>query len=84
MTQSDEVRSFVGSRYIESARSSGKTEVEVRVGEVHQALGYKNRLPLVCAALGTELFEQQYRVQRLSIEGPLNGSTTLFVFKVLP
>jgi len=80
----DEIRAYVDSNYVQPARRSGQSRFEVVVGEVHTVLGYKNRLPAVCAALGTERFEQESRVRRVSIEGPLNGSTTLFTFELLP
>jgi hypothetical protein len=45
---------------------------------------YRNRLPLVCAALGASLFQDQARVRRLGIDGPMNGANTVFRFEVLP
>jgi len=67
---SDNVRAHCGRTIIEPARKALRREVEIRVGDVHDALGYKNRFPLVCAALGAAVFEDQYRVRRLSIKGP--------------
>lgn len=83
MSHSDSVREYVGAHFVEPARYRGDTEVTIRSGDVHEALGFKNRLPLVCSALGTQVFEDQYRLKRLSIEGPLNGSSTVFRFKLL-
>jgi len=83
MSHADDVRSYVNSHYIEPARLRGDSRVEVLTGDVHQALGYRNRYPLVCSALGSLTFEKAYRVRRLSVEGPLNGASTLFRFEVL-
>jgi hypothetical protein len=42
----------------------------IRAGEVHRALDCRNRIPLVCAALGASVFEERYQVRRKSVEGP--------------
>jgi hypothetical protein len=84
MSYADEVRAHCGNSIVEPARARGEDEVSIRAGDVHQDLGYRNRLPLVCSALGAAIFEEQYRVRRIAVEGPLNGSNTLFRFSVLP
>lgn len=56
----------------------------MRVGGVHRAMGYKNRIPLVCSAIGSTLFEDMARVGRLSVDGPLASTTTVIRFEVLP
>jgi hypothetical protein len=84
MSHAEEVRAYCGKHYIEPARARGDKEIAVRAGDVHKEMGYKNRLPLVCSALGTRAFEETFRVSRKGIEGPLNGATTLFRFIVLP
>lgn len=84
MSHADVVRAHCGDKIIAPARAAGRTEVEIRAGDIHADLGYKNRLPLVCSALGAALFEKRYRVRRMAVEGPLNGSSTVFRFAVLP
>ncbi len=84
MSLADAVRAHCGTKIVEPARAAGRTEVEIRAGDVHGDLGYKNRLPLVCSALGAAIFEERYRVRRTAVEGPLNGSNTVFKFHVLP
>lgn len=83
VSHSDDVREYCGTHYVDQARGRGERSIAIRAGDVHAAMGYKNRLPLVCAALGAKLFEDQYRVRRTAIEGPTNGSTTTFRFEVL-
>ncbi len=80
MSYADEVRMYCAKNILEPARNRGEKEVAIRAGDVHRDLGYKNRLPLVCSALGAAVFEEQYRVRRLAVEGPLNGANTLFRF----
>ena len=82
MSLADDVRSYCSKHFVDPARSRGDKQVAIRAGDVHQALGYKNRLPLVCSALGAAVFESEYRVHRTAVEGPLNGSNTILRFDV--
>ena len=78
----DQVRAFCRDRYVEPARRRADYSVSIRAGDVHKELKLKNRLPLVCAALGATTFEQSLNLTRVSIYGPLNGSSTLFTFLI--
>lgn len=69
--------------YVEPARARGESTVAIRIGDVHSALGYKNRLPLVCSAIGAKTFEVGCRVERVGMDGPLNGANTTFTFRLL-
>ena len=83
MTHSDRVRAYCLEEYVEPARARGEESVEIRAGDVHRALEYHNRMPLVCSALGSLKFENEARVERVSIKGPLNGANTVFTFRIL-
>ena len=83
MTYADEVREYCRVNFIDLARARGDKLVTICVGDVHDALNYRNRLPLVCAALGTNLFEESLDLKRVSIEGPLNSTQTVFTFRLL-
>lgn len=83
MSGSDEIRAYCRSHYIEPVRARGDYSVTIRVGDVHRDLDLRNRLPQVSAALGTDLFEQECRLRRISIDGPINGSSALFTFLLL-
>ncbi len=82
MTFADKVREYCKINIVDPARSRGETAVRIRAGDVHTALGYKNRLPLVCAALGANVFEELAHVQRISLEGPTNGANAVFSFRL--
>ena len=84
MSHADDVRAYCERIYVAPARARGQNTISIRAGDVHEGMNYRNRFPLVCAALGADLFEQQARVRRLSVDGPLNGSNTVFQFEVLP
>jgi hypothetical protein len=45
-------------------------------------MGYKSRMPLVCAALGANKFEEVAGVERISITGPTNGANAIFTFQI--
>ncbi|MFH1086096.1 MAG: hypothetical protein V1772_10080 [Chloroflexota bacterium] len=83
MSGSDEIRAHCRSHYIEPAIARGDYSVTIRVGDVHRDLGLRDRMPQVSAALGTDLFEQECHLRRISIDGPVNGSSALFTFLLL-
>ena len=83
MSFADEVRQYCKDTYVDPARNGGEKAVTIRSGDVHSALNYKNRYPLVCSAIGSNLFEELCNVKRISVEGPLNGVSTLFMFEVI-
>jgi hypothetical protein len=78
----DDVRAYCERTFVSPARAKGETKISIRAGDVHEALKYRNRLPLVCSALGTKVFEEQARVYRTAVDGPLNGANTIFRFYV--
>jgi len=47
-------------------------------------MGYRNRLPLVCAAIRARKFEVLCCVERTGVEGPRTGANTKFTFRILP
>jgi hypothetical protein len=57
--------------------------VSIRAGDVHSALGFKNRLPLVCSSLGTKIFQDLCGIERTAVDGPLNGANATFTFRLL-
>ncbi len=83
MSHADDVRTYCGQKYIDPARLAGKTTIEIRSGDVHGAMNYKNRYPLLCSAIGAQIFESKYHLRRLAVDGPLNGANTLFRFQLL-
>ena len=82
MTHADDVRDYVFEHYIRPARERGEKSVVVRVGDVHSALRYTNRLPLVCAALGAMKFHDKHRLTLPKTDGPMQSTTTTFTFGI--
>ena len=83
MSLADDVRDYCKKFYVDPARDKGGEIVQIRSGDVHSALKYKNRYPLVCSAIGSNKFEELCNLKRLSVEGPLNGVSTLFTFELI-
>ena len=83
MSHSDDVRKYCKINYIETAREKGEKFVTIRAGDVHNALNFRNRYPLVCSAIGANLFQEISNVKRVLIDGPLNGANTEFTFELL-
>lgn len=82
MSLADDVRKYCKQTYVDPARNRGEKRITIRSGDVHLALNYANRYPLVCAAIGSNKFEELCGLKRLSVEGPLNGVNTLFTFRL--
>jgi len=83
MSFADDVRKYCKSIYVDPARNKGEKTVTICSGDVHSALKYRNRYPLVCSALGSNLFEEICSIKRIAVDGPLNGVSTLFIFKLI-
>lgn len=80
MSVANEIREHAFTKYIAPAFRSGKQQAEVAAGDVHRDLGLRNRMPLVCGALGALIFQQKYRLQLLKRSGPGQGSQATFLF----
>jgi 5-methylcytosine-specific restriction protein B len=83
MSYADDVRAYCKKTYVEPARAKGEKTVSIRSGDVHAALDYKNRYPLVCSAIGSNKFEEMCGIRRISIDGPINGVNTVFTFELM-
>lgn len=82
MSLSDDVRKYCKEIYVDPAKSRGEETISIRAGDVHRDLNYKNKHPLVCSAIGSNKFEIMCNIKRKSIDGPLNGVSTVFTFEL--
>jgi hypothetical protein len=76
MSDSDLIREHVAKRYLAEARRQSHTMFEVNVGAVHKALGLRNRVPLVCAALRSAKFLKENHLRLVAQTGPPSGLST--------
>ena len=81
-TMADEVRKLATDQYVLPARSACKRTVQINVGEVHKAMGYKSRVPLVATALGAMKFRNENNMELYRTGGPGQSTTTTYVFRL--
>src|SRR5216684_9128554 len=77
---SDAIRRHAYEKYVSAARRRKEKTVAINVGEVHRALTLNNRVPLVCAALGSKKFLTEHGLRLLSKTGPPSGQSTTVTF----
>jgi hypothetical protein len=77
---SDAIRRHAYEKYISAARRRKQKTVAINVGEVHRALALNNRVPLVCAALGSKKFLTEHGLRIVSKTGPPSGQSTTVTF----
>jgi hypothetical protein len=77
---SDAIRRHAYEKYISAARRRREKTVAINVGEVHRALALNNRVPLVCAALGSKKFLTEHGLRILAKTGPPSGQSTTVTF----
>ena len=82
MANSDAIRKHLIEHYVAPARQRGDFTVTVQVATTTRELGDETAIPAVSAVLGSEKFEQEARVRRLAVDGPIPGGRTLFVYKL--
>ena len=80
ISDSDLVRQHACEQYLAAARRRGDKTVTISVGAVHKALGLNNRVPLVCAALGSKKFLAENHLRLISKTGPPSGQSTTVTF----
>jgi len=80
ISDSDLVRRHASNEYISAARRRGDKTVSINVGTVHKALALNNRVPLVCAALGSKKFLTEHGLRIVSKTGPPSGQSTTVTF----
>jgi len=74
------IRRHAYEKYISVARRRREKILSINVGEVHRALALNNRVPLVCAALGSKKFLTEHGLRILSKTGPPSGQSTTVTF----
>jgi hypothetical protein len=77
---SDLIRLHASEVYVAAARRRGEGTISINVGAVHKALGLSNRVPLVCAALGSKKFLRENGLRLISKTGPPSGLSTTVTY----
>jgi len=76
----EEVREYALQHYIEPARAANAPSVHIRAGDIHKALNFHARLPLICSGLTAMSFRRAHNLRLLKIDGPGQSTTTTFTF----
>jgi hypothetical protein len=84
-SDSDLVRKHAVEIYLSAARRRGDKTFSVNVGAIHRALGLRNRVPLVCAALASRKFLAENNLRLVARTGPPSGQSTTvdFTYEIL-
>ncbi|MDF1513858.1 MAG: hypothetical protein P1S60_08625 [Anaerolineae bacterium] len=82
MSYADQVRLYALEAYIKPAREQGRSTVTFSAKALHKALGYRNRYPLVCAAIDAGKFLDYARVTLVQRSGPERSSTVEWTFAI--
>jgi hypothetical protein len=77
---SDAIRQHAYQKYVLDAHRRKEKLISINVGDVHREMGLSNRVPLVCAALGSKKFLTEYGLRVVSKSGPPSGQSTTVTF----
>ena len=77
---SDAVRRHAYQKYVVEAQRRKEKLISINVGDVHREMGLSNRVPLVCAALGSKKFLAEHGLRIVSKTGPPSGQSTTVTF----
>jgi len=84
MQTAEQIREFARIRYVEPARTSGASEVEVHAGTVHREMGVVNRMPAICSALDADRFRDECELTLVQRRGPRQSSSVVWLFTLEP
>jgi len=79
-SDSDAIRRHGYEKYVSVAHRRKQKNLAINVGEVHRALALNNRVPLVCAALGSKKFLTEHGLRIVSKTGTPSGQSTTVTF----
>lgn len=83
-TLAERIRRYALDQYVWPARQAQEQTVTIRVGDLHRELGLISRVPAVCSALKSALFERLAGVILMERTGPIQSTTTQFRYRLEP
>jgi hypothetical protein len=86
VSSSDAVRRHAYEKYVLEALRRKEKLISINVGDVHREMGLSNRVPLVCAALGSKKFLKEHGLRIVSKNGPPSGQSTTvtYLYEMVP
>ena len=82
LTLAERIRRYALDHYVEPARQARERAVTIRASDVHRGMGLTSRVPAVCGALGSALFQRFAGVTLLERLGPVQSTTTQFRYRL--
>jgi hypothetical protein len=82
ISQSDEIRKYAKTHFVIPARKKGEKRVSFSAKDLHQGLDLVSRYPMVCSAIDSKKFSEFAHVELTRREGPQQGATTRWTFKI--
>jgi hypothetical protein len=80
LSGSEAIRRYAYEKYVSPAHRRKEKLISINVGDVHREMGLSNRVPLVCAALGSKKFLTEHGLRIVSKTGPPSGQSTTVTF----
>ena len=82
MNQTDRIRDYIVTHFIEPARRRGLKQITVRAGDIHKDLGLVSRMPMVCSALEGRKLLGLADVSILQRKGPVQGANVYITYNL--
>jgi hypothetical protein len=83
INQSDEIRKYAKTHFVIPARKKGDARVSFTARDIHEGLDLASRYPMVCSAIDSKKFAEFARIELTKRDGPQQGATAHWTFKVL-
>jgi hypothetical protein len=83
LTHADEIRKYAKTHYVIPARQRHEKRVIFTASDIHHGLKLSSRYPLVCGSIDARKFKTFARVELIKREGPKQGASARWTFKIL-
>ena len=83
LNQSDEIRKYAKTHYIIPARQRHEKRVVFTASDIHHGVKLTSQYPQVCSAIDARKFKIFARVELIKREGPKQGASARWTFKIL-
>jgi hypothetical protein len=81
--QANEVRKYAKNHFVIPARQKHEKRVVFTASDLHKGMSLTSRYPLVCSSIDSKKFKDFSRVELIKREGPNQGASARWTFKIL-
>jgi len=82
-SQSDEIRKFAKTHFVIPARQKHEKRTVFTASDIHHGLKLTDHYPQVCSSIDARKFKDFARVELIKREGPKQGASARWTFKIL-